>query len=123
MLLRLVLVLSIPISIVAQVGEVSGLQSALSRLSEGTVDKSVLYAVEGLRPDQRIIPALKAAFAEKPAKEEKQLIAASLLRLGEGSGLYFDYLAGYAANPLTIALQCLSGTIPKNKKNNRYEAN
>jgi hypothetical protein len=74
------------------------LGSLLARLSEGPADRSILYAIEGQRPDPRTLPALEAAFEKGATKEEKQLIAATLLRLGEGAQTYFGYLAGYAAS-------------------------
>jgi len=42
------------------------------------------------------MPALKLAFEHGKTAEEKQWIAATLLRLGENSSTYFDYLAGLA---------------------------
>jgi hypothetical protein len=42
------------------------------------------------------MPALKSAFELGKTTEEKQWIAATLLRLGENSNEYFDYLAGLA---------------------------
>jgi hypothetical protein len=73
----------------------------LVRLSKGPVDGSILYKLEGQPPDPRILPALRDAFDKVSAKTEKQQIAAALLRLGEKTNTYFDYLAGYA----TIAIE------------------
>src|SRR5207248_1278425 len=68
----------------------------IGRLADGRFDKSDLFALEGHPPDPRIIPGLKFAFAHREAKNQKQAIAATLLRLGEKSDRYFDFLAVYA---------------------------
>jgi hypothetical protein len=72
------------------------LSKLLERLTTNTLDVSVLYSLEGQPPDARTIPALAAAFEQKELKKEKQWVAATLLRLGEKSDRYFDFLAGYA---------------------------
>jgi len=68
----------------------------LATLSKDPVDRSVLHKLEGHPPDPRILPALRDAFERVTAKEEKQPIAATLIRLGDKTSSYFDYLAGYA---------------------------
>jgi hypothetical protein len=68
----------------------------LARLANGPFNKSTLYSLEGQPPDPRTMPALESAFDHSKTTEEKQWIAATLLRLGEGSRAYFDYLAGHA---------------------------
>ncbi len=72
------------------------LDSLLGRLSDKPLNHAVLWKIEAQPPDPRTIPALEAAFAKRQTKEEKQWIAASLLRLGDRSDVYFDFLAGYA---------------------------
>jgi len=71
------------------------LDGVLRRLSEEPLDGATLVQIESRPPDPRIIPALEAAFADKGAKEEKQKIASSLIRLGDRSGVYFEFLAAY----------------------------
>jgi hypothetical protein len=73
-----------------------GLSELLARLASGPSDRSILYALERQPPDPRTMPALKSAFERGKTTEEKQWIAATLLRLGENSSVYFDYLAGLA---------------------------
>jgi hypothetical protein len=63
----------------------------------GPFDRSVLYSIEAQPQSARTIPALTLAFRNREAKEDKQWIAATLLRLGETSKVYFQYLADYAA--------------------------
>jgi len=72
------------------------LDGLLGRLSEKPLNQAVLWKIEAQRTDPRTIPALEAAFAKRQVKREKQWIAATLLRLGEKSADYFNYLAGYA---------------------------
>jgi hypothetical protein len=52
--------------------------------------------LEGQPPDPRILPALESAFERGKTAEEKQWIAATLIRLGEKSSTYFEYLADQA---------------------------
>ena len=72
------------------------LDGLLGRLSEKPLDQRVLWKIEAQRTDPRTIPALEAAFAKRQIKREKQWIAVTLLRLGDKSADYFNYLAGYA---------------------------
>ncbi len=71
------------------------LDSLLGRLSDKPLNHAVLWNIEAQPPDPRTVPALEAAFAKRQIKEEKQWIAATLLRLGEKADVYFDFLAGY----------------------------
>ena len=57
---------------------------------------NVLLHLESLPLDAKTLPALRAEFERRQAKEEKQKIAATLLRLGDTSDRYFQFLAGYA---------------------------
>jgi PBS lyase HEAT-like repeat len=72
------------------------ISSLLARLDEDQLDPSALGAIEAHTPDPRILPALEEAFARHNAKEEKQEIAVTLIRLGNKSATYFDFLAGFA---------------------------
>jgi len=71
------------------------LGSLLARLSERPLNRAVLWQIEARPPDPKTIPALRAAFEKREIKQEKQWIAIALLRLGEKSDTYFDFLAGY----------------------------
>jgi len=77
-----------------------GLDALLGRLSEHTLDRRVLWDLEAHPPDARILPALRAAFEKRSDKEGKQWIAVSVLRLGERSNTYFDFLAAYATKAI-----------------------
>jgi len=72
------------------------LRTLLTRLSGEQFDDRALHALEGHPPDARILPALEVAFDRRELKREKQAIAVTLLRLGDKSDKYFDFLAGYA---------------------------
>jgi hypothetical protein len=72
------------------------LSGLLARLGEAELDPSALGAIEAHTPDPRIMPALEEAFDRRKAKEEKQEIAVTLIRLGNQTAKYFDFLAGYA---------------------------
>jgi len=74
----------------------SSLESLLARLSEGPLDRAVLWQIEGHMPDARTIPALRKEFEKREVKQERQWIAATLLRLGEKSDRYFEFLSSYA---------------------------
>jgi hypothetical protein len=67
----------------------------LDRLGAGPVDQATLNSLEGRPLDPKTIPALKAAFDRNDRKRDKQLIAVTLIRLGE-SNTYFDFLAHHA---------------------------
>jgi len=69
------------------------LESLLARL-DGPLG-NVLFRLEERPADARTIPALRSAFERKTAKEDRQQIAATLMRLGDRSGRYFEFLAGY----------------------------
>jgi hypothetical protein len=65
----------------------------LGRLKDGSVDAGALAKVEGHALDQRTVPALKEGFGRSKGNRDKQLIAITLIHLGERSDLYFDFLA------------------------------
>jgi hypothetical protein len=72
------------------------LSELLANLEGGSFDRSVLHALEAQPSNPKITEALETAFRRKTAKDEKQAIAATLLRLGNKAPKYFDFLAGYA---------------------------
>jgi len=74
----------------------SGIESLLAKLGQGPLNRSDLYGIEGQPSDSRTVPALKRAFEARTDKEEKQWISLTLIRLGEKSDEYFQYLAGFA---------------------------
>jgi hypothetical protein len=90
----LFILLACPVAFVR--GAQSDFEKLLSQLSEKPVNPSVLWRIEGQPMDGRTIPALRASFERHDEKKDKQLLAATLLRLGEKSDRYFDFLAGYA---------------------------
>jgi hypothetical protein len=67
----------------------------LMRLAEKSLAPSVLFGLEKQPTDPRIVPALQSAFDSRSAKEERQEIAVTILRLGERGDKYFNYLAGF----------------------------
>lgn len=81
----------------------------LESLAAKPFDHSILNSIDGALSDPRTIPALKAAFESRTDKEERQWIAVEILRLGERSALYFDFLAGY----VTEAIQDHAPVFPK----------
>lgn len=74
----------------------SEIDKLLAKVAAGPIGQAELYAIEGEPPDPRTLPALRKAFADRSDKQEKQRIALTLLRLGDKSEVYFDFLAGYA---------------------------
>src|SRR5271165_6534457 len=69
----------------------------LDQLAKGPLNQGDLWSLEAQPSDPRTIPALRAAFERRNDKKERQLIAASLLSLGDKSEKYFDYLAKFAS--------------------------
>ena len=68
----------------------------ISRLAEPDLDIRTLHALEAHPPDPRIKPGLEQAFDLRTEKSAKQRIAVTLLRLGDLSPKFFEFLAGYA---------------------------
>jgi hypothetical protein len=88
--------LSLIASCVPSIRAQDAVSDLLVRLANATFSRSVLYSLEGQPPDPRTMPALRSAFERAKTAEERQWIAATLLRLGESSSTYFDYLADLA---------------------------
>jgi len=72
------------------------LSALLAQLGDNQFEILAVGALEAHTPDPRIMPALEEAFDRRKAKEEKQEIAVTLIRLGNRSAKYFDFLAGFA---------------------------
>ena len=71
------------------------LDTLLAQLPNGPLE-STLSKLEKQPLDPRTITALQNAFESRHNKRDKQLIASALLRFGNSSARYFDYLARYA---------------------------
>jgi hypothetical protein len=74
----------------------SELDALLPRLAEPVLDERVLSELESQPTNNRIIAALQTAFENRGARRERQWIAVTLLRLGQRSDQYFNFLASYA---------------------------
>jgi len=72
------------------------LEMLLAKLANGRLSEPDLWALESQPQTEKTVPALIAAFHARVDKAEKQWISGSLIRLGERSDTYFNYLAGYA---------------------------
>jgi hypothetical protein len=72
------------------------LNTLLNRLSERPLSAWILFRIEEYPVEPRTLTSLKAAFNDDENKQERQYIAATLIRLGEQSNEYFDFLAGFA---------------------------
>lgn len=72
------------------------LEMLLAKLANGQLSEPDLWALESQPQTEKTVPALIAAFHARVDKAEKQWIAGSLIRLGDRSDTYFNYLAGYA---------------------------
>jgi hypothetical protein len=68
----------------------------IARLREPTLERSVVWQLEGTPAQERIGIALRSAFAERNAKDEKQWIAVALLRMGDPDSALYEFLAKYA---------------------------
>jgi hypothetical protein len=83
---------------VSLLGAVTAQESAerlLNQLHVIPLDLSVPNKLEHL-PDKRVLPALRQAFDEHAAKNERQYIAIALVHLGDNDDKYFNFLAQYA---------------------------
>jgi hypothetical protein len=70
--------------------------SLLAHLEDRPVDVDVLRDIERQPVTRETLPALEAAFSRGGSKHDLQLIAATIVRLGDKSERYYDYLAEYA---------------------------
>ena len=68
----------------------------LDQVAHGRLERSLLYQVEAMPDDARINAALEAAFTSRGAKDEKQWIAVTLVRLGNKDDRYLQFLEGFA---------------------------
>jgi hypothetical protein len=78
------------------VGAAGDLGKLLDQLASDPVEKATLFALERQPDDGRVIPALHSAFSRAKSKNEKQWIASTLLRLGDSTREYSDFLIGAA---------------------------
>ncbi|HLK63472.1 MAG TPA: hypothetical protein VKU19_08530 [Bryobacteraceae bacterium] len=72
----------------------------LTRLNNAKLVQADLWDIESQPPDPRTTTALKNAFGSRTNKNERQWIAATLLRLGKQDSSYFEFLAGYATEAI-----------------------
>jgi hypothetical protein len=70
------------------------LDTLLAQLPNGPLE-STLSKLENQPLDLRSITALQDAVESRHNKRDKQLIASTLLKFGNSSARYFDYLARY----------------------------
>jgi hypothetical protein len=75
----------------------------LDQLAKGPFEKATLFALEGQPDDGRIMPSLHAAFEGAKSKNEKQWIASTLLRLGDSTQRYSDFLINSATEAIEDA--------------------
>ena len=68
------------------------LSELLAKITDGPVDQADLYKLEGQPSDPKLIAALETAFDHHQTKEDKQLIAETLVRLDAASPKYFEFL-------------------------------
>ena len=68
------------------------LGTLLDQLATGPVERPTLFSLERQPDDGRLLPALYSAFARVKSKREKQWIASTLLRLGDRTQEYSDFL-------------------------------
>src|SRR5258706_8892929 len=71
--------------------QVTSTETLLRQLDTIPIDRGVLGKLESLS-DSRVIAALRGAFERNEAKEDKQAIAALLVRLGEKEAPYYYFL-------------------------------
>ena len=76
------------------------LGNLLGQLTKGPFEKATLLALEGQPDDGRVVPALHFAFTQAADKSEKQWIASTLLRLGDSTQEYSDFLIDSATEAL-----------------------
>jgi hypothetical protein len=93
---RSVLAFGILLLALAPAGAQDDLAATLARLAGGDSDLTVLDVLEGHRPDPRILPALESEFEQSKATDAKQRVAATLVRLGDHSPAYYEYLEAHA---------------------------
>lgn len=77
--------------------------SLLARLYGGDRSPALFYSLEEQPPDPRTLPGLRAAFQRTKRQQDKELIAATLIRLGEKSDEYFNYLSALARDAIADA--------------------
>jgi hypothetical protein len=78
-------------------GEAQGSAASLpAYLKDRPIDEGILLDIERQPVSRETLPALEMAFSQGGSKHDLQLIAATIIRLGDKSERYYDYLANYA---------------------------
>jgi hypothetical protein len=62
-------------------------------LKDRPIDEGILLEIERHPVSRETLPALETAFRQGGSKHDLQLIAATIIRLGDKSERYYDYLA------------------------------
>jgi len=75
-------------------------EEIIQRISKRPFDINVITSVMESR-DPSFLPALRKAFEETSEKSAKQVIASTLIKLGDPASEYFDYLAQFALQAVT----------------------
>lgn len=71
-------------------------KAGLPERLRGPIDANFYVDVLSRPSDPAMLSALRAAFTSKASVPEREIVAAILLRLGDRSDIYFNYLAGPA---------------------------
>jgi hypothetical protein len=100
----LIIVLSVVVVSGVAFGQERIREDLIGRLAKRPFDTTILGAVQESR-DQALLPALRNAFAETTEKLVKQYIAVTIVKLGEPSPEYFNYLASFAFEAVRSPLQ------------------
>ena len=74
----------------------SQIDDLLQKLTSKTLDPRTLSLLEAQPQDSRTLPALRSAFDSSTDKHDKQLLAVTLIHLGDRSDVYFNFLADFA---------------------------
>jgi hypothetical protein len=77
--------------------------SLLAHLEDRPIDVDVLSDIERQPVTRETLPALEAAFSRGGSKHDLQRIAATIIRLGDKSERYYDYLAEFAREAIKDA--------------------
>ncbi len=96
-LATLIAILAVSICVAPLAGETQNdNEELLSKLMQDPLDRSLITAIENRVPDPGTLASLRTAFNRQASKNNKQRLALTLLRLGDLSEAYFEYLPGFA---------------------------